>query len=217
MTTALPPRSAEGDSALAERVRAEDRDRYFASLFAPHGVRTALLALHELELTLSEIVRTTTEPQIGLIRLAWWRDALAGLAEKPVPGQPLLELLGARPELDFAALADLAERFMDLVDGGANAGDVGARFFLLAGSVIAPSAGCDGPLAEAGRYWAASREIRAGVATGGAPPAERLPAALRPLTALAAAGRRDYAGRREARGSFGRQLAMLRHMATGRI
>ena len=74
-------------------VKARDRDRYLSVLYAPAAARPALLALHGLDLELAQVVASTTEPMLGEIRLAWWRDALLALDAGQVPAQPLLALL----------------------------------------------------------------------------------------------------------------------------
>ena len=64
-------------------------------LYAPADVRPAWMALHGLDLELESVVAGTTEPMIGAIRLAWWREALQGLDAGKVPAQPLLQLIAA--------------------------------------------------------------------------------------------------------------------------
>ena len=79
---------------VLETVRAADRDRFLAALFAPEPARSDLLALlafdHELALT-----RTVTrEPMLARIRLEWWREAVAEAAGTASPrAQPIVESL----------------------------------------------------------------------------------------------------------------------------
>jgi hypothetical protein len=189
-------------------VRMNDRDRYAATLFAPADVRPRLFALHGFDLALADVARTTTEVPIGLIRLAWWRDAVAGA---PVAGEPLLGAIFATG-LDRRPLARLAEAHMDWLEGGDHPG---AKLFGIAAALLGE--GDDAAIATAGRYWAAGQAARAGRQVTAVRPPGRYPVRLRPVTALAAVARRDITGRREPRGTAGRQLAMLRHMLTGRI
>lgn len=192
-------------------VRAGDRDRYFAVLFAPAPVRGALLALHAYDLTLRDIIRTTTDPHLGLIRLAWWRDAVS---DEPVAGQPVLAAL-SKARIDSGRSVALAEAYMDRIEGKA-AGETGALLFDTAAHLL--KVGSDPQVAAAGRYWDAACDLRAGGRTGAPPlPKERAPADIRPITAIAAAARRDFAGKHEPRGVTGRQIAMLRHLLTGRF
>ena len=81
-------------------------------------MRPALVALFALDLELAHIVTTTTEPMIGEIRLAWWRDALIALDSGTVPAQPLLKLVAAEvlPRgLTGAELAALEDRWLALI------------------------------------------------------------------------------------------------------
>jgi phytoene synthase len=55
----------------------------------PSNVRPAFATLWNLDLALADIVSTTTEPALGAIRLAWWRERLeeldAAVATAPEP------------------------------------------------------------------------------------------------------------------------------------
>lgn len=207
------PGVAETISETEAFVRAEDRDRYVATLFAPPAARPRLFALHAFDLSLADVVRTTTEPQIGMIRLAWWRDSVEGAREKPVAGQPVLAAVAAAA-LDPVQLAALAEAHMDVLDG-AEIGESGAQLFRCAATFL----GAEEPvgLADAGRFWAMASARRRGAEVAVPEPGRmRFPPAVRPVTALAAVARRDAAGKREPRGAAGRQFAILRHVLTGK-
>ena len=58
-------------------VRALDRDRYIADLFAPAAARRHLFALHAFSAEVARIRDTVSDPVLGEIRLQWWRDALS--------------------------------------------------------------------------------------------------------------------------------------------
>jgi phytoene synthase len=62
----------------ADIVRASDRDRYLADLFAPEAVRGHLFALHAFNSEVARIRDSVSEPRLGEIRLQWWHDALHG-------------------------------------------------------------------------------------------------------------------------------------------
>ena len=120
-------------------VKARDRDRYLSVLYAPAAARPALLALHGLDLELAQLVASTTEPMLGEIRLAWWRDALLALDGGQVPAQPLLALLAAEvlPRgVSGAELAGLEDRWLGLIGSDtvppAHVSGGGALFALLA-------------------------------------------------------------------------------------
>lgn len=208
------PSVAETISETEAIVRREDRDRYVATLFAPAPARPRLFALHAFDLALAGVVRTTTEPQIGMIRLAWWRDSVEGASERPVAGQPVLAAVAA-VGLDTAPLTALAEAHMDVLDG-ADIGESGAALFRCAAALL----GAEGAagLGDAGRFWAQASARRRGAEVAVSPLHRlRFAPGARPVTALAAVARRDAAGRREPRGTAGRQFAILRHVLTGRL
>ncbi len=107
-----------------ELVRAGDRDRYLATLFAPQKYRRALYALYAFNLEVARTRELAREPMPGEIRLQFWRDALAGQGEAhPVaaslrdvvvryrlPPQALLDLIDARQfDLYDEPMASLAE------------------------------------------------------------------------------------------------------------
>ncbi len=66
-------------SYCGQLVQAQDPDRFLLSHFAPDKCREALWALFAFN---HEIVKTrevVSETQLGLIRLQWWRDAIAAI------------------------------------------------------------------------------------------------------------------------------------------
>jgi phytoene synthase len=199
---------------VTAQVRERDRDRYLSVLYAPAAVRPALWALHGLDLELSSVVAGTSEPMIGEIRLAWWREALTGLDAGIVPAQPLLEVLVAEvlPRgVTGADLAGLEDRWLGLIgndDVPASHLEGGGLLFALAARL----GGGDAVLARRlGETWAA----------GDAAPLPKIAAPLRPLLGLLRLAQRDAANasagcEREPRGSLGRQLRLLAAIAFGR-
>ncbi len=200
-------------------VKARDRDRYLSVLYAPEAARPALLALHGLDLELAQVVASTSEPMLGEIRLAWWRDALAALDSGQVPAQPLLALIAAEvlPRgITGAELAVLEDRWLGLIGNdavpAAHVTGGGCLFALLARI-------CGGEASEAQRLGEAKRLGEAWAE--GAPPARPVAPVLRPLFGLACLAERDAAharaGRpREPRGSTARQWRLLVAVALGR-
>ena len=61
--------------------------------FAQLAVRANLTLLWDYDAMLGQIVATTTEPMIGQMRLTWWHDAVVGLDEGKVSGEPMLARL----------------------------------------------------------------------------------------------------------------------------
>ncbi len=199
------------DLVVAE-VRARDRDRYLSVLYAPEGVRPALFALHGLDLELGAVVAGTTEPMIGEIRLAWWREALLGLDAGVVPAQPLLAVLAdavVPMGVSGAELADLEDRWVGLI-GSDDVPEAhiagGGLLFALMARVL----GGDEALARRmGAVWV----------TGEDAVLPRVPASLRGLLGLVRLAQRD-ARRvglpREVRGNLARQWRLLMAIAFGR-
>ena len=182
-------------------------------LYAPAAVRPAWMALHGLDLELESVVAGTTEPMIGQIRLAWWREALEGLDAGKVPAQPLLQLIAAEvlPRgVSGAELAGLEDRWLEMIGA-----EVVPESHFTGGGLLftwlGRLAGGEAAQAQAlGMAWAV-----------GEAPAGRTAASLRPLAGLAKLAARDAARARagqapEPRGSLSRQLAMLGAVAFGR-
>src|SRR5690349_24980986 len=94
-------------------VRAADKDRYLATLFAPDDRRGPLHALYAFAIEIGRVRERAREPMPGEIRLQWWREVLAGerageaaahpvaaaltetVARFALPAQRLLELVAA--------------------------------------------------------------------------------------------------------------------------
>jgi phytoene synthase len=101
-------------------LRANDPDRYFASLVLPEEHRPAIQALWAFGADVASIRDRVSQPAPGEIRLQWWADALQNIAHGEVHQNPLAaELLDAiaRYRLPTGALLRLiAARRFDLYD-----------------------------------------------------------------------------------------------------
>lgn len=138
----------------------DDPLRDLALSYAPAGRRPAIDALFALDAALGRVLRTTREPMVGQMRLAWWRDALQGLDHAPPPGEPVLQALAANllhlgvTGSELATMIDgweplLGEPVRQAVeDHGTFRGGV---LFRLAGRALGGEAG---PLTLAGYGWA---------------------------------------------------------------
>lgn len=74
--------------------------------------RPLLSVLLELDRRLGKVVRSSSEPMLGQIRLAWWRDVLG--AATPPKGEPLIaEIQTMRRATDWP----LDEVLLDMVEG----------------------------------------------------------------------------------------------------
>lgn len=226
----------------ADLVRDRDKDRYLANLYAPEAVRPALFALHALDLELAEVVRTTTEPMLGQIRLAWWREQLQELDAGARPAQPVLTALAEHvlPRgVSGASLEPLEDANLALLEGSGLEVHALARGRLFGAAVrlLMPSA--DMALVASaerlGAGWAAVEAWRHGlfaVEPASVETAERwlaptvAPTAARPVLALAALARRDLAALKRAgldpakvdwrRGTPARQARLLWSIITGK-
>lgn len=224
-------------STCATLVRDGDRDRYLATLYFPAALRPAIFALHALDLELARVVATTTEPMIGEIRLAWWREALLKLDVGQAPAQPLLQAIAADvlPHgISGRSLETMEDAFHSLLIGRLM-GEALETYVTTRGGALFMAIG---HVLDDDHHW--PRELGAGWALGELarnPDPERVdadalrafdftpvitgvPPVLRPLAALAKLARRDrrrwLAGQPpEPRGGFGRQAAMLGMIVTG--
>ena len=199
----------------------------------PAASRDPLRTLFDLDARLGQIVRSTREPLIGQMRLAWWRDALIALDAAAAPAEPLLRAIqdhllpagigGAR----LAAMIDGWEDVVvaDTIDDAAIDSHVAARgeeLFAIAAAVIG---GDLPPLAAAGRAWAAA-DLAAGLSDPAAAAtamriadaawsdafSARWPAALRPIGALSLIAMLD----RGADTPVGKALRLTRFRLIGR-
>lgn len=74
----MNPPTADADAAYClDQVRRFDRDRYLTALFARPSARADLMALYAFNLEVAKTRELVREPMMGLMRLQWWRDALA--------------------------------------------------------------------------------------------------------------------------------------------
>jgi phytoene synthase len=101
-------------------VRAADKDRFLATLFAPERYRRALHALYAFNIEVARVRELAREPMPGEIRLQWWRDVFAGAGGGEAGGHPVAAALTAtvvRYRLPPQVFLDLIEaRAFDLYD-----------------------------------------------------------------------------------------------------
>ena len=141
-------------------------------VYAPASRRRALSALLRLDDRLANLVQTTSQPALGQLRLAWWREALARLDTQPPPGEPVLQELAASVlplGISGASLVPIVHGWEVLIEEDLLNRDALRRFaegrgqlFVVAGAVMGASA--RDPLATAGQGWALAdlaRHLRA--------------------------------------------------------
>lgn len=139
----------------------DDPERSLALSYAPPTARPGLAALLALDDALARLLRTTREPALGQLRLAWWREALEKLDGAPAPPEPVLRALEAqvvRHGVSGAALVPIVHGWEVLVeeeelDAAAmlRFGESRARLFVVAGALLSNR---DAPLEIAGQGWA---------------------------------------------------------------
>lgn len=155
---------------LEDLVRRVDQDRWLAGRFAPAPIRKRLTALYAFNYEIAHIGETSSDANLGAIRLQFWADAIAAIYESGTPPAhpviaPLTEAIQASnlPRDLFDAMikarhADLAaapfETWNDL-DGYLDA--TAGGLLQLAARLCAPSIAIDNGLANfiraAGRAW----------------------------------------------------------------
>jgi phytoene synthase len=204
------------------------RDLDLVRLHWPTESRPAFDALMGIEAALDDVIGSSTQPALGAIRLAWWREALERLDRSPPPPEPRLQAvathllpigLGGKrlSELEGSRAVLLDEHFdpLRLALGG-------ERLFAFAAAILHET---DEMLAAAGRLYAMGRGKRLGLEL--APSSEllaglrghRFARRLRPLTGLARLAARDLkAGSTiEPEATPGRAAALLSHRLFGTV
>lgn len=112
---AMPaPETPSDDLAYLMRlVRAHDRPRYYATLYAPAAVRGDLFALYGFAAEIARIPDLVSEPALGEIRLRWWSEMLAEASYREGGGEaPALRAAAqaiVRHKLPLASFEALAE------------------------------------------------------------------------------------------------------------
>jgi phytoene synthase len=136
-------------------VRAADRDRYLASLFAPAAARQHLHALYAFASEIARVREAAREPLPGEIRLQWWRDVLEGKGRGEASANPVAAALldtVARHTLPRARLIALIdahgfdlydEAMPSLADLDAYAEQICGTLFALAAQILGGMDGAD--------------------------------------------------------------------------
>jgi phytoene synthase len=104
------------DAAHCENlVRAGDKDRWLASLFAPADRRPHLHALYAFNLEVARVRELAREPMAGEIRLQWWREVIAGTR----PGEAAANPVAAALLETIARYGLPVQTFLDLIEARA--------------------------------------------------------------------------------------------------
>ncbi|MEO7654826.1 MAG: hypothetical protein ABIS23_03980 [Sphingomicrobium sp.] len=205
------------------------RDRDLVRLYWPVELRPAFDALFDIDDAMGDVVARATQPALGAIKLAWWRERLEELDQHKAASEPRLRAAAAALlpwGISGADLAGLEEGWAGLLHDPPEVAlpmEHGTRLFALGARLIKVPF-VDETIGVAGRLFAEVQARRRGIIDGVARSAgagvTRIDPRARALTALAALAARDL--RRggppfEPEGTPGRALTLLRHRLTGRI
>jgi phytoene synthase len=200
------------------------RDRDLVRLHWPRELRPAFDALFGIDDAMAHVVASASQPAMGAIKLAWWRESLAKLDHAPPPAEPRLKAVASEllpREIRGSELAELEAGWATLLDERPSDALIerrGATLFRLGAHLLgqAPEG-----IEAAGALFAVADVGRRGLhAPRGTPftPAAAFPAKVRPLTSLAALALRDLSGgSNEPEATPGRSWTVLRHRLTGRL
>lgn len=72
---------SELETHTALQIKKYDYDRFLITLFAPKAARADLFALYAFNHEIAKVREAVSEPMLGEIRLAWWREAIEGIYE----------------------------------------------------------------------------------------------------------------------------------------
>lgn len=191
-----------------DRALPEDPERALILSYAPADGRASLAALLALDEALAQLLRTTSQPAVGQLRLAWWREALAKLDTAPPPAEPVLRGLATDvlPRgVTGASLVPIVHGWEVLVEEEALDGLALARYGAGRGALFAAAGAALGaagdPLTLGGEGWALA-DLARHLGDGAEADAARSAAAPRLAQALAARWSRN-----------GRALGALAHRA----
>lgn len=192
---------------MTPAITVQDPERRLALAYASPDRRDGLALLWALDEQMGAILASVRDPMLAELRLAWWREALEGLARGEAQVDPILRGIAGLP-IDPAALARLANGWIALLGDLPLAGDAihehaAERGGVLFGQAARLLGGEHAGLEAAGEAWAlvdlAARISDAETAAAARHMArERLaavkgcwPRTLRPLAVLTALARRD--------------------------
>jgi phytoene synthase len=139
---------AERGETVRAIARAGDPDRALSALFAPRDARADLFALYAFNVELARVAEQVSEPDLGAIKLQWWREAIDKAASGVATGQPVADAFGEMirrralaPEpiaaLIDARTFDIAPRIMpDRASLEAYLRDTAGTLFALSASIL---------------------------------------------------------------------------------
>jgi len=153
-------------------VRRTDKDRYFASLFAPAEKRRLLFALYCFNEQLARAVAVARDPLAAEIRLQWWREALGAAREFRPPAHPvaigLAEILEKYPDqmaemealIDVRIVESVPAPFATLAAMESHARSTSARLMGMAARLVAGTGAAVDLINEAGISYGLAGMLR---------------------------------------------------------
>jgi len=187
-TSGLGPTGAQTsvEESLAELVRRVDPARWLASRFATAPVRERLDALYAFNHEIARVREVVSDPLVGEIRLAWWREAIDEIYEAAGNVRRHPTVLALAEALSDPAFRPDRAQFHQLID--ARERDLDDRAFANIDEVVAYTDATAGGLARIAAHVAAGNEAAGGDAITHAGRAWGLVGLARALPAQGAAG-----------------------------
>jgi phytoene synthase len=105
VTARRPPGAdplADATEHCAALARAHARDQWLGALYASASARGALFALASFDYEIRHALKRARDPNLTAIRLAWWREVIAGERQAEATGNPVA--LALRAAIDAYAL-----------------------------------------------------------------------------------------------------------------
>lgn len=90
-------------------------EQELALAYTPEALRGKMVAFFALDARLAQIAAKTTEPMLGQMRLAWWRDMLGTTKEDRPAGDEVLDAIGEHWNGQEASLVKLVDAWEILI------------------------------------------------------------------------------------------------------
>jgi phytoene synthase len=153
--------------------REGDPDRSLSALFTPADARADLFALYAFNAELARVAELISEPNLGAIRLQWWREAIERAENGETVGHPVVDAFGetlSRRKLSRdlvsalidARVFDVEEKIMpEMAALDAYLDDTAGALFLLAAEITGAKGYVEQAARPAGRAYGLTGLMRA--------------------------------------------------------
>ncbi|KAI8925781.1 isoprenoid synthase domain-containing protein [Entophlyctis helioformis] len=85
--------TAEADKYCMDLVRTHDYENYLANIFTPSRSRAAAVAIRAFNVETAQIRDIVSEPNIGKMRIQWWRDGIDKTFKGSPPSHPVMQTI----------------------------------------------------------------------------------------------------------------------------